>query len=203
MNKLSYNGLKVDLEIRKKLTELIQLKDDLEKNNNLSPLEEQQNKLALQKVNELIGQIRYNALDKLGIFSKEENKIEKDFPGMAEGEQRHSQYEDLQVGKQPKIGDTQKPIEITKGAFGPDSPKISVEQSESENNYDEANKGGEHVGNVFQLSSNSSRLSETNENPLDFNPSASQGIQDEQELTAGEIRLLDAINDYLTKLEKD
>ena len=79
MNKLSYEGLKTDLELRRKLSELIQLKEELENNSSLNPIEEEQNKLALQKVNELIGRIRYNAIDKLGIFGKEESKIEKDF----------------------------------------------------------------------------------------------------------------------------
>ena len=202
MNKLSYEGLKVDLEIRKKLSELLQLKDELENKKDSNPLEEQQNRLALQKVDELIGRIRYNAIDKLGIFNKEENKIEKDFPGMVEGEQAHIQYPDLLVGRQPKLGERQKPIEVTKAAFGPDAPKVSVEQSESENNYSEANRGGEHIGQVFQLSNNSKPLTPREES-LDFNPGASDDTVEEPELMDDEIKVLKEINQYLIRLEED
>ena len=202
VNKLSYEGLKTDLELRKKLTELFQLKDELEENSDLNPIEEEQNKLALQKVNELIGKIRYNAMDKLGIFSEEENKIEKDFPNMSD-EQAHIQYPDLQVGKQPKMGEKQKPIEISKGAFSPDAPKVSVEQSESDQNYEKENIGGEHIGQVFQLSKEGSKSLPIKENLLDFNSDTSGKGKKEQELTEGELKLLTEINKHLAELEED
>ena len=203
MNKLSFEGLKVDLELRKKLTSLLQLKDELEKNSGLNPIEEEQNKLAIQKVDDLIGRIRYSATDKLGVLGKEENKIEKDFPGMAEGEQAHVGYPDLLVGKQPKIGDRQKPIEVSKAAFSPDAPKTSVEQSESDQNYDKANIGGEHLGKELQLSTDGNRPLSQNENDVDLRSGVSKDNKDEQKLSSEEIKLLEEINKYIMKLDKD
>ncbi len=141
----------------------------------------------------------------MGIFSSRENdesKIEKEFPSYAEGEQRHSQYEDLLVGKSPKIGEKQKPIEVTKASFGPNAPKTSVKQSAKDQSYEEANKGGEHIGNVFQLSSDNNKLLVQDKNSLDFNSRVSDNSENnEQELTDEDIKVLEEINNYLAGLD--
>jgi len=203
MNKLSYEGLKVDLELKRKLTNLIQMKEELEKVKINDPIEEDQNNSALQKVNNLIGIIRYAAMDKLGILSKEpeSNIIEKDFPGDVEGEQVHENYPDLQVGKQPKLGERQKEI-IGKASFSPMAPKTSADQKEEDQNYDKENIGGEHVGNVFQFSEdgNSKPLGQDKEG-LDLRSGDSKNNkEDNQELSEEENWILSEINKYLASL---
>ncbi len=73
MEKLSYYAMKADLEIHKKLIELLnlrtQIKSALETNNN--PIKEDEYNKALEKIEELIGVIRYHSLDEMNILTPE------------------------------------------------------------------------------------------------------------------------------------
>jgi hypothetical protein len=72
MDTLAYEGMKVDLELRKHLTSLVALKAKIEdklKDENLKSLEEEELKGSLEQVNETIGKIRFHSIDHLGIFS--------------------------------------------------------------------------------------------------------------------------------------
>ena len=81
MNELSAQGMMVDVEVRKKLNELIDLKDELEKEiKGSNPVKAQELKDGLNKVNDLIGKIRYHSLDEMNVLSEEktdENNAEK------------------------------------------------------------------------------------------------------------------------------
>ena len=75
MLKLSYEACNADIQLRKKLKELISLKHILtsELENQDNPLKEKEYKEALEKIDELIGRIRFHSIDGLGILSKEES----------------------------------------------------------------------------------------------------------------------------------
>ena len=136
----------------------------------------------------------FDTKEEAELFAKE---MKDKYP---EGENVHEQYPDLLIGRSPKIGERQKEI-IGKASFSPDAPKSLVDQKRKDQSFDEANIGGEHVGQAFQLSSNNKPLVQ-DEKPLDFNPGASDDNKDEQELTDGEIRLLNEIDKYLEGLEQ-
>jgi len=74
MLKLSYEACAADIQLRKKLKELISLKHILtsELENQENPLKEKEYKDALEKIDELIGRIRFHSIDDLDIMNKEE-----------------------------------------------------------------------------------------------------------------------------------
>ena len=77
MNELAYLSMQADLQMQKKLKQLLDLKLTLEnelKKNIINPAKEDEYKLALSKVNDLIGTIRYYSEDKLNVLgnNKEE-----------------------------------------------------------------------------------------------------------------------------------
>ena len=81
MDNLSYEGMKTDLELRKKLKILCELRDKLQEQlrdlENWSPQEELDLRNTLQKVNETIGKIRFHSLDDEGIISDRNIKPNK------------------------------------------------------------------------------------------------------------------------------
>lgn len=74
MSQISDNAMMVDIQFRKKLNELLDLKKSLEDEikSSKNPITESENKKAIQKINELIGKIRYGALDDLDVLENRE-----------------------------------------------------------------------------------------------------------------------------------
>jgi len=68
---LSAEAMSADINLRKKLNELLFLKSsiELEIKNQENPLKEEEYKNALKKVDELIGKIRFHSIDELDIMS--------------------------------------------------------------------------------------------------------------------------------------
>ena len=77
---MSYEGMGVDLQLRKKLDELLTLRGKLEGSikSEQNPIKEQRLKENLTSVDELIGVIRYTSLDELGVISKAVESDEKE-----------------------------------------------------------------------------------------------------------------------------
>jgi hypothetical protein len=79
MNNLSYHACLVDLELRKKLKELLDMHDKAKAaidSGKLSPLEQLNTESALHVIDESIGKIRFHALDPLGVLNTPEGKNE-------------------------------------------------------------------------------------------------------------------------------
>lgn len=80
MTKLLDEAIKVDIEIRKKLIELLNLRKKLEKMKEKedNPIKEKEYDDNIQVIEEIIGKIRYSSLDELGIlhpkFEEDENR---------------------------------------------------------------------------------------------------------------------------------
>ncbi len=70
MNRLSYEGLQVDLALRKKLNELLKFRIKIEKDkkNETNPIKIEELKKYLLIIDELIGKIRYHSLDIFGVL---------------------------------------------------------------------------------------------------------------------------------------
>jgi hypothetical protein len=79
MYKLASLGLNVDLELRKKLNELLDLRHKFEdeKINELNPIKEQEIEESIKAIDEVIGKIRYISLDGLDILGKKESSKEE------------------------------------------------------------------------------------------------------------------------------
>jgi hypothetical protein len=79
MYKLASLGLNVDLELRKKLNELLDLRHKFEdeKINELNPIKEQEIEESIKAIDEVIGKIRYISLDGLDILGKKESGKEE------------------------------------------------------------------------------------------------------------------------------
>jgi len=70
---LPSEAVKIDVELRVVLKRLLDLKTEIEKKleeleSQAKPLEEQELHDALEKINDLIGKIRFNSLDKAGVL---------------------------------------------------------------------------------------------------------------------------------------
>lgn len=73
-SQLAVYAMDVEIELRKKLIELLDLLhklEDLEKNET-HPIRKEQIEKNIVAVKELIGKIRYHSLDELGVMSKKE-----------------------------------------------------------------------------------------------------------------------------------
>jgi hypothetical protein len=76
MNNLSFEAMKVDLQLKKKLAELLEMKKKLESDissDKLSPLQTMETESALHIVDEAIGKIRFGSLDILGVLNVPED----------------------------------------------------------------------------------------------------------------------------------
>ena len=75
MNRLSYEGLQVDLALRKKLNELLKFRIKIEKDkkNETNPIKIEELKKYLLIIDELIGKIRYHSLDIFGVLQNGED----------------------------------------------------------------------------------------------------------------------------------
>lgn len=76
MSQLAYEAMKVDIEMREKLKELLDLLDSLTemKKKEDNPVRQQRLEQRISRVNELIGKIRFHSLDKMGTMSKGEEE---------------------------------------------------------------------------------------------------------------------------------
>jgi hypothetical protein len=96
MNTLSFEGMAVDIELRKKLNSLIALKENIEaklNDDSLKPLEEEELKNTLEKINEIIGKIRFKQLDSENQLSEGINPHNEESEPIDEGSRPH---EDIQ-----------------------------------------------------------------------------------------------------------
>lgn len=73
---LAFHGMGVDLELRKKLKELLDILPKLEelKSQESNPIRRDELEKNILSVKELIGVIRYHSLDDMGILSKGERE---------------------------------------------------------------------------------------------------------------------------------
>ena len=76
MSKLAFEAMKVDIEMREKLKELLDLLDSLTeaKKKEDNPIRQQRLEQRINRVNELIGKIRFHSLDPMGLASKGEEE---------------------------------------------------------------------------------------------------------------------------------
>ena len=81
MSQLAFNGMFTDIQLREKLIELLDFRKQLsdEEEIETNPIREQRLKDNIMTLDELIGKIRYNSLDKLEILSKTDNINEKEY----------------------------------------------------------------------------------------------------------------------------
>ena len=72
MLKLSFEAMNSDILLRKKLNELLSMKSNIEVElkNQENPLKEKEYKDALEKIDELIGKIRFHSIDELNIMGE-------------------------------------------------------------------------------------------------------------------------------------
>ena len=82
MSQLAFNGMSTEIQLREKLIELLNLRDQLVEEEEIenNPIREQRLKENIEALDELIGKIRYSSLDELGILSKtrQADKEERD-----------------------------------------------------------------------------------------------------------------------------
>jgi len=78
MNTLAAEGLRVDLELRKKLNELLDLRAEVKaaKIKESNPIKEKEYEDNIRAIDEIIGKIRYVSLDELGILSPKKEEEE-------------------------------------------------------------------------------------------------------------------------------
>jgi len=78
MNTLAAEGLRVDLELRKKLNELLDLRAEIKasKAKESNPIKEKEHEDNIRAIDEIIGKIRYISLDELGILSPKKEEEE-------------------------------------------------------------------------------------------------------------------------------
>jgi hypothetical protein len=81
MDKLAYYGMAADLELKKKLAQLIKLKKKAQEeldSNKLSPLEEMNTRSAMHNIDEIIGKIRFHSLDYLNVLGNDDKGTKTD-----------------------------------------------------------------------------------------------------------------------------
>jgi hypothetical protein len=139
MDTLTYEAIKVDLALKKHLIHLTDLKDkiqsELEKSDEMSPIEEEELRNALEKVNESIGKIRFHSLDKLNLFTSSinqqpnENNTSDETEGVPESIQKQSpgvfsasEQQIAELGNQVGV-----PEKVKQKTLGGDEVKLNKE----------------------------------------------------------------------------
>jgi len=106
MNQLTTESMSIDFKIQKVLKSLIEEKENIESEiKKLSEtneiFKEREYKLALQKINELIGKIRFNQLDKDGVLSPGEESVKSE--SMEQSRKKKEENENVGQGNSSKL----------------------------------------------------------------------------------------------------
>ena len=112
---LSSEGMLVDVKIRKVLNELLDMENEFKKQLKAeqNPIKEEELKNHIQKVEELIGRIRFESLDEMGILGedKEENEEITKTKGKLDLSGGYGNFENIPLENKDRIGENAKIIE--------------------------------------------------------------------------------------------